>query len=116
MRVEAGTFELVGVVAVVVVAATMMLLLPFDAWFSAHACGAHSVIPHTSLQPIPFVFDFASLSSEESLSFSSSAKSSLPFPDLLQLGVGKVVKLGVLRQLKSGFIILLDVLHVTCDV
>jgi hypothetical protein len=71
----------------------------------------HSVLPHTSLQPLSFVFDLASSSSEESLSLSSSANASLAFPDLLQLVVGKVVKLGVLRQLMPGF----SCLDVICE-
>ena len=107
MRVEAGIAERV------VVAASSYCRLTLGSLRMHVAHVTHSVLPHTSLQPLPFVFDSASSSFEESPSLSSS--SSLAFPDLLQLGAGKVVKLGVLRQLIPGFA-LLDVLHVNCDV
>ena len=53
----------------------------------------HVAAHNTRPQPIAFVFDAES---------ASAANASLDFPDMLQLVVGKVVRLGVMKQLMPG--------------
>ncbi len=61
--------------------------------YPAHLPRVHVAAHNTRLQPIAFVFDAET---------ASAANASLDFPDMLQLAVGKVVRLGVMKQLIPG--------------